>query len=102
MDRGFGWIQWCDLWSYWWAGWPRQGQCGRHGSRIVGRINDVTVIDDALALDETTAGDIPVTPAPSSQRRRGRLCQGRAVGNDDATQQRDVTRETQEETRKGT
>jgi len=67
----------------------------------------VTAIDDTLALAAMTAGDVPVPPALSSQRRRGRLCQGRAVGDDDATQQRDentrhATRETREATREGT
>jgi hypothetical protein len=59
----------------------------------------VTAIDDALALAAMTAGDIPISPAPSSQRRRGRLCLGQTVGDDDA---RDATRETPEATCEGT
>ena len=70
---------------------------GGPGSRIIGRIIDVTAIDDALALAAMTAGDIPISPAPLSQSRRGRLCQGWMVGNDDAMQQRDATRETRRE-----
>ncbi len=62
----------------------------------------MTAIDDALVLAKTTVGDVPVPPAPSSQRRRGRLCQRQMVGNDDAMQQRDATREMREAMRKGT
>ena len=100
-DRGFGWIRWCDGWCYRRGGRPRHGRRGRQGSRIVGRIIDMTEFDNALALAKTTAGDVPVPPTPSSQRRRGRLCQRRMVGNDDVTQQKDATRERQEAMHEG-
>ncbi len=59
------------------AGWA-DGRHGRQGSRIVGRTINVTAINDKLALAKMTVGDIPVPPAPSSQRRRGRWWHRRA------------------------